>query len=277
MHVKQQELLRTNPDILLMDCTYRTNKYRMPLLHILGCTNLQTFFSAGFCFLRNETYQDYHWAVSTFLDKANTSYPNVFLSDQEEALKSAVRELLPAIPQLLCVWHVNKNVPTKAQQTWRDTDGITKIEKEAIIKIRTQFMTCWNQLVYASIEAIFYQNWQQLLDNYQDQLILCDYLRHYQYPNRQEWATAWTSQHRHYGTSTTSPLEGMHKVLKDYLMTSQGDLLRVVQRIQEMVNNQYSKYQKDIATAHLSVKFCHKPAAMPFLPSGYASTSNSLN
>jgi hypothetical protein len=59
-HEKQVELLRANPDILLMDCTYRTNKYRMPLLHILGCTNLQTFFSAGFCFLREETELDYY-------------------------------------------------------------------------------------------------------------------------------------------------------------------------------------------------------------------------
>ena len=59
-HKKQIELLRANPDILLMDCTYRTNKFKLPLLHILGCTNLGTFFSAGFCFLRNETQQDYY-------------------------------------------------------------------------------------------------------------------------------------------------------------------------------------------------------------------------
>jgi len=54
-HQKQIKLLLANPDVLLMDCTYRTNKYKLPLLHILGCTNLQTFFSAGFCFLHNET------------------------------------------------------------------------------------------------------------------------------------------------------------------------------------------------------------------------------
>jgi MULE transposase domain len=145
MHVKQAELLRANPDILLMDCTYRTNKYRLPLLHILGCTNLQTFFSAGFCFLRNETQEDYYWAVSTFLAKT-TFYPHVFISDQEEALKSAVRELLPAVPQLLCVWHINKNVLTKAQHVWRNADGETVEEKQAITEKRTQFMAAWNKV-----------------------------------------------------------------------------------------------------------------------------------
>jgi hypothetical protein len=114
-------------------------------------------------------------------------------------------------------------------------------------------MAQWNQVVYARTEVAFYEKWQQLLDSYKDQLALCDYLRQQQYPNRQERATAWTSQHRHYGTSSTSLLEEMHRVLKDYLMTSQGALLRAVQCIQEMVHNKYNKYQKDIATARLSI------------------------
>ena len=60
----------------------------------------------------------------------------------------------------------------------------------------------------------------------------------------------------------------MHKVLKNYLITSQEDLLRVVQRILDIVHSQYSKYQKDIATARHSIKFQHKPAAIPFLVLG---------
>ncbi len=145
-HQKQITLLQSNPDVLMMDCTYRTNKYRLPLLHILGCTNLQTFFSAGFCFLRNEAHIDYHWAVSTFLQKTGATEPRVFISDQEEALKLAVRMLLPGVPQLLCVWHINKNVQTRAQQTWRDADGKTKEEKQAIIAHRTEFMKRWVQV-----------------------------------------------------------------------------------------------------------------------------------
>jgi hypothetical protein len=39
-HKKQVELLRANPDVVMMDCTYRTNRYGLPLLHILGSTSL---------------------------------------------------------------------------------------------------------------------------------------------------------------------------------------------------------------------------------------------
>jgi hypothetical protein len=145
-HQKQIELLLANPDILLMDCTYRTNKYRMPLLHILGCTNLQTFFSAGFCFLRNETEDDYYWAISNFILKTGALPPRAFISDQEDALKLAATRLFPGVPQLLCVWHINKNVQTKAQQTWRDSDGTTQEEKQAISAQRAQFMKRWTQV-----------------------------------------------------------------------------------------------------------------------------------
>jgi hypothetical protein len=151
VHQKQIELFLANPDVLLMDCTYRTNKYKLPLLHILGCTNLQTFFSAGFCFLRNETYDDYYWAISNFLVKTGALQPRVFISDQENALKSAARTLLPGVPQLLCVWHINKNVQTKAQQTWRVANGITKEEKQTIAEIHAQFMKRWTQVCSMSM------------------------------------------------------------------------------------------------------------------------------
>jgi hypothetical protein len=107
-----------------------------------------------------------------------------------------------------------------------------------------------------------------LLNDYSDQQQLCQYLRQTQHPTRREWAAAWTSHHRHYGAITTSPIEGMHKVLKDYLMTSKGDLLRVVGRIEQMVKNQYNKYRKDIASSKHSIKFKHTPASTPLLPPG---------
>ena len=74
----------------------------------------------------------------------------MFISDQEEALKSVVQELLPTVPQLLCVWHINKNVQTKVQQTWRDADGLTKEEKKAMAEKRTKFMAQWNKVCIIS-------------------------------------------------------------------------------------------------------------------------------
>ena len=51
-------------------------------------------------------------------------------------------------------------------------------------------------------------------------------------------------------------------------MTSTGDLLRVVERIEQMVKSQYNKYKKEIASSRHSTKFQHKLDLMPFLPHG---------
>lgn len=107
-----------------------------------------------------------------------------------------------------------------------------------------------------------------MLKDYSYQPELCRYLQENQYLTRTEWAAAWTSYHRHYNTITSLPVEGMHKVLKDYLTTSTGDLLRVVGRIEQIVKSQYNKYAKEIASSRHSTKFQHKLESMPFLPPG---------
>jgi hypothetical protein len=57
------ELLRSNPFFLVMDYTYKTNKYKMPLLHIIGSTALGSMFFVAFCFLSSEIAESYGFAL----------------------------------------------------------------------------------------------------------------------------------------------------------------------------------------------------------------------
>ena len=51
--------LQVNPDVLLLDCTYKTNKYIMPLLDIVGVDACQRLFCITFAFLSGESEEDY--------------------------------------------------------------------------------------------------------------------------------------------------------------------------------------------------------------------------
>jgi len=62
-----QELLREYYEVLIMDCTYKTNKYKMPLLIITGVTALNITFYVGFCFMKGETYSDYEWVMKALV------------------------------------------------------------------------------------------------------------------------------------------------------------------------------------------------------------------
>jgi hypothetical protein len=66
-HASQIELLSCYSDILVMDCTYKTNRYNMPLLHFLGVSPTGKYFSAAFCFLSGEEEADYSWAIEAVL------------------------------------------------------------------------------------------------------------------------------------------------------------------------------------------------------------------
>jgi MULE transposase domain len=62
IHKTSLALLRAHSYILVTDCTYNTNKYKMPLLDIVGITSLNTSFYVGFCFVA-EDFNHYEFAL----------------------------------------------------------------------------------------------------------------------------------------------------------------------------------------------------------------------
>jgi hypothetical protein len=54
---------KKNSDILLLDCTYKTNKFKMPLLNIGSVTPNKCTIQTALVFLSGEKEEDYHWAM----------------------------------------------------------------------------------------------------------------------------------------------------------------------------------------------------------------------
>ncbi|POW00213.1 hypothetical protein PSHT_13170, partial [Puccinia striiformis] len=61
-HPGSIHLARINHHVLL-DSTYKTNRYQLPLLHIIGQVATNRSFSLAFCFLAYEDQESYVWAV----------------------------------------------------------------------------------------------------------------------------------------------------------------------------------------------------------------------
>ncbi len=58
-------------EVLIMDCIYKTNRYKMPLLIIIGVIALNTTFYAAFCFMKGENYSDYVWVMEALMHLYN--------------------------------------------------------------------------------------------------------------------------------------------------------------------------------------------------------------
>ncbi len=52
--------------VFLLDCTYKTSWYKVPILHIVSISPLNSSCSAAFCFMQNEKEESYEWTLQTF-------------------------------------------------------------------------------------------------------------------------------------------------------------------------------------------------------------------
>jgi hypothetical protein len=63
-HPGSLALARRFHHVVLMDCTYKTNVNRYPLLHVVGQAATNETFSIGFCFMQNENEVAYSWVLN---------------------------------------------------------------------------------------------------------------------------------------------------------------------------------------------------------------------
>ncbi|XP_057426429.1 PKS-NRPS hybrid synthetase cheA-like [Lotus japonicus] len=214
-HPNAIKLFNTFPYVVIMDCTYKTNKYAIPLLEIVGLTSTDKTYSIAFCYIVNEGTDDYVWALecmkSLLADQA--MLPKVIVTDRDLALLSAAKQSLPNTTHLLCLWHINKCVLAKCK-LYVGTDDFAEL-----------VMMKWAEVVDAATVEEFEVKWMQLFNmckaKYSNFTSYCSttWLVH-----KEKFAKAWTNHVMHFGTTTSNRAEGAHASLKKMLRDCKGDL-----------------------------------------------------
>ena len=151
------QLFQQFSDIILLDCTYKTNRFKLPLLVIVGTTCLHTTFYVAFCFLAKEEERDYVWALEQmkklYLPGTVTG---VMVMDRELALLNAVKYVYPRTRRFLCAWHVQQKVKEHAANTFG------KDKTEDILA----FVEAWKSVIQSRTQDEYYENWNTLQDSY---------------------------------------------------------------------------------------------------------------
>lgn len=87
-----------------MDATYKTNRYRMPLLDIAGVSATNRTYYVGFSFIKNEEETSYNFILSNLrsvLEQAGIALPRTILTDKERALINAIHTVFPSTDHML--------------------------------------------------------------------------------------------------------------------------------------------------------------------------------
>ena len=66
--VSFQKIFKYNHEILLIDTTYKTNKYKIPLIIISGITPLNISYYIAFAFVSKKTFEVYRWLLKCVKD-----------------------------------------------------------------------------------------------------------------------------------------------------------------------------------------------------------------
>jgi hypothetical protein len=234
---KLLSLARSFHSVFVMDCTYRTNDYDVPLLNIVGVDCFTRTFNAGFCFMTDETENSYRWAMDQFdsiVLQCNIT-PKVIITDQDAAIINAILYKYPNVFHQLCRWHISKNVQANCRPMFGAKNAVDKFN---------DFYKDWHVLCYSKSEEDFNSGWLKFKETYNT---ICEeaviYLERQWITKKQKFVDYYLDKVMNLGMRATSRVEGNHCIVKKHLRVRDGNLLQVLERINIYLKKQIEKYE----------------------------------
>ncbi|KAI7933256.1 hypothetical protein MJO29_016940 [Puccinia striiformis f. sp. tritici] len=254
-HPGSIHLARINHHVALLDATYKTNRYKIPLLHVIGQAASNRSFSIAFCFLTYEDDENYLWAVQVLkkLIWKPDRIPKVFITDRDAALRNALAEVFPNSQANLCTWHINKNITTNCRKYFPSIEPPAKSArkrksmnepadrksvKDKPVDPWKQFMGLWKWVTYAKSPELYTERFQNLKGFLSTRPAVLAYLEKNIIPVKELFVVAWACQYPHLWNLNTSRVKSGHAYLKTFVTSSTGDLLSVFQGLGHAVDAQ---------------------------------------
>jgi hypothetical protein len=238
--------LHSYPELLILDCTYKTNKYKMPLLDMVGVDAAGRSFCIAFAFLSGEAEADFTWALDrlkSLYQSSNTPLPSVILTDRCLAAINTCTALFPDATTLICVWHANKAVLAKCKPAFREDEEWST------------FYGFWHSVIRSVTEEAYNSNLQEFKKKYnRSNLNEIGYIMEtWLIPWKEKLVRAWVDQATHFGNTATSRAEGIHSLLKKYIYKSTFNLFEAWKAIQLALDNQLAELQLNQANQQVRI------------------------
>ena len=226
-----------------MDNTYKTNRYKLPLLHIVGISPWHTTFTSAYCFMSTEGSSDYTWALEALKNalRIDLERLKVIVTDNEDGLENAINDVFPNAKHQLCTWHIEKKTLTKLSEKF--AGGTESESVQEIIKEWTALINCTDVESSDRAWATMQEKWNNTSAGMEAIKYICN-----EYMVRKEkFLKAYTNRNLHFGNNASSRVEGAHAALKKYLGGSNADLYLVFEAMEAHLKDQHIAASKKLS------------------------------
>ncbi|KAI8573105.1 hypothetical protein RHMOL_Rhmol01G0252400 [Rhododendron molle] len=118
--------------------------------------------------------------------------PNVIVTDRELALMNAIRSVFPDATNLLCRFHIGKNVLAKCRKMFDD-------------KMWEEFSCSWGLVVFSASVEQYEERLRALKHDFKMIPAALEYLeRNWLEPYKERFVGAWTDNIMHFGNLTSN-------------------------------------------------------------------------
>lgn len=194
-HPDAMKLLNVFHIVLIIDSTYMTNKYRLPLVEIVGVTSTDLTFTVAFAYLESKRADDFAWALQKLrvLFFKDDAIPQVIVTDKDISLMNAVQSVFPSSTQLFCQSHITKNVKAKCKLLVHSKEKWDSV------------MDAWDSIMNSPNEDEYQKRLRKLEDVCSDCPIFSDYVKNtWLIPYKEKIVATWIDRVMHLGNARTS-------------------------------------------------------------------------
>ncbi|CAG8793969.1 5040_t:CDS:1 [Dentiscutata erythropus] len=158
-------VLKQYSQIVLMDSTYKTNHFGIPLLLISGIDAIGIIFLIASRLISNETISSFCCVLQQLKQVVSDITINkiqTILTNRDLAILSSIRNGLSHVKHQLCIWHLEQNIVKNL--TGKLDNRFLAFSKNFKITIiqntEEMFKTNWNDLLVEYPEVENYMNEQ---------------------------------------------------------------------------------------------------------------------
>ncbi|KAI5390399.1 hypothetical protein KIW84_075642 [Lathyrus oleraceus] len=212
-------------------------------------TSTELTFAVAFAYMESEQTENFCWILEKLkeLFVKKDLCPQVILTDRDLALMKAIEIVFPRSINLLCRFHINKNVGAKCKQ-------------HVVNDLQKTIDTLWMEVVWASDEVEYGQRLHQIEQACVDYNGFINYVKDtWLTLHRHRFVGAWINRVLHLGNTTTNRVESAHWKLKQMLGNNIGDMVKcwkaMNNNLRLQLGNIRASFQKsfnEVEHAHIS-------------------------